>query len=284
MPTLVASGRTGFRAKAAVPLRRGTPHRPMRTFRSSSRLAEPRPDHKQACATGIGSGAVARDRKPATTPCLQTELFILTLLRNDGARGTAQAEAHESACFACDRQRRRDCVMLGGGQFSEPRSDRKSRAAGWAIMAARVLWTGALSVLAMKALAADWPCSGRDVHNTRNAEDEHVLDSSRIAELKPLWTLTTDGNVAATPAVVDGMVYAPDFGGSLWAVDAATTCALSRAGQNRRSEGEGFAVIRRTESRAPFRNDRYLRFAAVPTTPCASLLVRYHPAKERLVS
>ena len=67
-----------------------------------------------------------------------------------------------------------------------------------------------------------------------------------IAELKPLWTLTTDGNVAATPAVVDGMVYAPDFGGSLWAVDAATTCALSRAGQNRRSEGEGFAVIRRT--------------------------------------
>jgi polyvinyl alcohol dehydrogenase (cytochrome) len=34
--------------------------------------------------------------------------------------------------------------------------------------------------------------------------------------------VTTDGNVTATPAVVGGAVYAPDFGGSLWAVDAAT--------------------------------------------------------------
>lgn len=74
----------------------------------------------------------------------------------------------------------------------------------------------------MKARATDWPYSGRDVHNTRNAEDEHVLDASRIAEIKPLWTVTTDGSVVATPAVVGGLVYAPDFGGSLWAVDAAT--------------------------------------------------------------
>jgi hypothetical protein len=83
-PSAASSGRTGFRGKAAAPLRRGTLHHPMRTFRYSSRVAEPRPDHKHACATGIGSGAVARDRKPATTPCLQTELFILTLLCNDG--------------------------------------------------------------------------------------------------------------------------------------------------------------------------------------------------------
>ncbi|HLX16107.1 MAG TPA: PQQ-binding-like beta-propeller repeat protein [Bradyrhizobium sp.] len=89
-------------------------------------------------------------------------------------------------------------------------------------MAAAVLWASALSLLAMEAVAADWPCSGRDIHNTRNADDEHVLDSSRIAELRPLWTLTTDRNVAATPAVMDGLVYATDFGGSLWAVDAAT--------------------------------------------------------------
>jgi polyvinyl alcohol dehydrogenase (cytochrome) len=74
----------------------------------------------------------------------------------------------------------------------------------------------------MQALAADWPCSGRDTHNTRNAKDENILDASRIAELRPLWTVTTDGNVTATPAVVDGVVYAPDFGGSLWAVDGAT--------------------------------------------------------------
>ena len=89
-------------------------------------------------------------------------------------------------------------------------------------MAAAVFWASAPSLLAMEAVAADWPCSGRDIHNTRNADDEHVLNSSRIAELRPLWTVTTDGNVAATPAVMDGLVYATDFGGSLWAVDAAT--------------------------------------------------------------
>ena len=115
----------------------------------------------------------------------------------------------------------RQLSLLGDRQMSKPKSYRKSRAARWTITAG-VLWASALSGGATKALAGDWPSAGRDVHNTRNAEDERVLDASRIAELRPLWTLTTDGNVAATPAVVDGIVYAPDFGGSLWAVDAAT--------------------------------------------------------------
>ena len=79
--------------------------------------------------------------------------------------------------------------------MSEPKSDLKSPARR-AIMAAAVLWASALSLLAMEAVAADWPCSGRDIHNTRNADDEHVLNSSRVAELRPLWTVTTDGNVA----------------------------------------------------------------------------------------
>ena len=105
--------------------------------------------------------------------------------------------------------------------MSEPNSDRKITAAGRAVVAAAVLWAGAAS-LATEALAGDWQFSGRDVHNTRNAEDEHTLDVSRVAELKPLWAVITDGNVAATPAVVNGMVYATDLGGSLWAVDAAT--------------------------------------------------------------
>ena len=113
-------------------------------------------------------------------------------------------------------------LRLAGVKLSEPKSDRKSGPPRRAIMAGSVLWASALSLLAMKAAAADWPCSGHDIHNTRNAEDEHLLDASRIAEIKPLWTLTTDGNVAATPTVVGGLVYAPDFGGSLWAVDSAT--------------------------------------------------------------
>ena len=30
----------------------------------------------------------------------------------------------------------------------------------------------------------DWPCSGHDVHNTRNATDERVLAPSQVAQLK----------------------------------------------------------------------------------------------------
>ena len=90
-----------------------------------------------------------------------------------------------------------------------------------AVLAPGLFCAIALSWAAAQAPAPDWPFSGRDIHNTRNA-DEHILDSSRVAELKALWTLTTDGNVSATPTVAGGAVYVPDFGGSLWAIDAAT--------------------------------------------------------------
>ena len=88
-------------------------------------------------------------------------------------------------------------------------------------VAASLLWAASPALAAGQA-PTDWPFSGHDIHNTRNAAGESILDPSRVASLKPLWTLTTDGNVSATPAVVDDVVYAPDFGGSLWAVDAAT--------------------------------------------------------------
>ena len=88
-----------------------------------------------------------------------------------------------------------------------------------------VVASGFLCAIALSSAAAqppDWPFSGHDIHNTRNAADERILDPSRVAELKPLWMVTTDGNVSATPSVVGGAVYVPDFGGSLWAVDVAT--------------------------------------------------------------
>lgn len=91
-----------------------------------------------------------------------------------------------------------------------------------ALAAASLLFASAISQAAEPAPTTDWPFFGRDIHNTRNAADEHVLDATQVANLKPLWTVTTDGAVSATPAVVDGVVYAPDFGGSLWAIDAAT--------------------------------------------------------------
>jgi polyvinyl alcohol dehydrogenase (cytochrome) len=98
----------------------------------------------------------------------------------------------------------------------------KCNAAAMKLSLAAILLSVVPHALAADQAPADWPFSGHDIHNTRNAAGESTLDPSRVAGLTPLWTLTTDGNVTATPAVVDGVVYAPDFGGSLWAVDAAT--------------------------------------------------------------
>lgn len=68
--------------------------------------------------------------------------------------------------------------------------------------------------------AGDWPMAGQNVHNTRSAPGERAIGVDSVAKLAPRWTLDTDGNVSATPTVVDGVVYVPDFGGTLWAVDA----------------------------------------------------------------
>jgi polyvinyl alcohol dehydrogenase (cytochrome) len=68
----------------------------------------------------------------------------------------------------------------------------------------------------------DWPVAGQNEHNTRSATHEHMIGLDNVAQLAPRWSLDTDGEVTATPTVVDGVVYVPDFGGSLWAVDAAT--------------------------------------------------------------
>ncbi len=68
----------------------------------------------------------------------------------------------------------------------------------------------------------DWTSAGQNVHNTRDAATEHVIGPGNVAGLVPRWVLTTTGNVAATPAVSRGVVYVPDLGGTLWAVNAAS--------------------------------------------------------------
>ncbi len=100
--------------------------------------------------------------------------------------------------------------------------DKIGAAIGLVFAAASLLGLTALSRAADSAPTSDWPSFGRDLHNTRDASDEHALDSADVANLQPIWTVTTDGNVSATPAVVEGIVYVPDFGGSLWAIDAKT--------------------------------------------------------------
>jgi len=87
---------------------------------------------------------------------------------------------------------------------------------------------------------------GHDVRNTRSQPAEEKIDRRNVSRLLPKWTLTTAGDVSATPAVVNDegrddddhgkgegdrdddrahgrqAVYFPDWGGMLWKVDADT--------------------------------------------------------------
>jgi polyvinyl alcohol dehydrogenase (cytochrome) len=68
--------------------------------------------------------------------------------------------------------------------------------------------------------AASWPSAGQNLQDTRNAPDERSVGPFNVRDLAPRWVLTTKGNVTTAPAVVDGTIYVPDYGGMLWAVDA----------------------------------------------------------------
>jgi hypothetical protein len=69
---------------------------------------------------------------------------------------------------------------------------------------------------------AGWASSGQNDHNTRFAAAEDTIDSANVGSLRPKWVFTTHGDVSATATVVSGVVYFPDWGGKLWAIDAQT--------------------------------------------------------------
>lgn len=91
--------------------------------------------------------------------------------------------------------------------------------------AAAVCAVSVLAVInAVPASAADepWAMGGHDLNNSRSNPAETILSPTSVGRLALNWTVTTRGDVSATPAVVDGFVYFPDWGGSFWKVDAAT--------------------------------------------------------------
>jgi polyvinyl alcohol dehydrogenase (cytochrome) len=73
-----------------------------------------------------------------------------------------------------------------------------------------------------RALAANWPMFGQNVANTANNGADTVISKTNVSRLKPKWIATTGGDVSARPAVVGSVVYFPDWGGNLQALDAAT--------------------------------------------------------------
>jgi polyvinyl alcohol dehydrogenase (cytochrome) len=64
--------------------------------------------------------------------------------------------------------------------------------------------------------------AGQNVANWRYQPQEDNLTVKNIGKATPKWVATLDGDVSATPAVVDDAVYVPDWGGSFSRLDAAT--------------------------------------------------------------
>src|SRR6185503_1319307 len=69
---------------------------------------------------------------------------------------------------------------------------------------------------------ADWPFYGGNVCNTRVTRGSAGITPANAPQLGVKWVAELAGDVSATPAVVGGQVYVPDWSGMLTRIDAAT--------------------------------------------------------------
>src|SRR5215469_13335299 len=76
------------------------------------------------------------------------------------------------------------------------------------------------------ASATDWPMFGGNIANQSSTVGETAISSKNVSQLKVKWVAKTGGDVSAKPAVVKGVVYFPDWGGNIWALNAATGKAI----------------------------------------------------------
>src|SRR5262245_15904699 len=92
---------------------------------------------------------------------------------------------------------------------------------GWGMINA-VCGIAACGLLTLSgASAQDWTMGGQNLSDWRN-QPATGINPQNVAGLKPKWTFTTGGDVTATPAVSNGIVYFPDFAGNYYAVNAKT--------------------------------------------------------------
>jgi polyvinyl alcohol dehydrogenase (cytochrome) len=76
------------------------------------------------------------------------------------------------------------------------------------------------------ALGPSWLFAGNDVTNSRTQSAETKISSSNVGQLAVKWTAPTHGDVSATPTVANGVVYFPDWGGYINAVNAQTGAVI----------------------------------------------------------
>ena len=72
----------------------------------------------------------------------------------------------------------------------------------------------------------DWAMGGHDLANTRSQDAEKTIGAANASQLAVKWQLATHGDISATPAVVDGAVYVPDWAGYVYKVNAATGAVI----------------------------------------------------------
>lgn len=90
----------------------------------------------------------------------------------------------------------------------------------------------ALTIVATAATGAstsDWSMSGQGITNWRYQPNENQINADNAGSLKVAWAASLGGDISATPAVVGGVAYVPDWGGFLSAVDTRTGSVLWQA-------------------------------------------------------
>ncbi len=97
--------------------------------------------------------------------------------------------------------------------------------AGVALRAVGIVTTALIVIMPTIISRADesqWKLGGQNLNNTRDQATERYLKPENVANLSPKWVFTTGGDISATPAVVDGAIYLPDWAGNLFKIDAQT--------------------------------------------------------------
>jgi polyvinyl alcohol dehydrogenase (cytochrome) len=116
--------------------------------------------------------------------------------------------------------------------MSDAKKARRRRAPMlFAPLAAAVVTGLALTAPASAATAgspSDWSMGGQNISDTHYNAYETTISSSNASKLTTKWTFKTAGDVSATPAVVGGDLYFPDWGGYLNAVDKDTGALVWR--------------------------------------------------------
>jgi len=75
-----------------------------------------------------------------------------------------------------------------------------------------------------------WPVAGQNIADTHSQPAEHKINTGNVAGLQTRWTFTAlpsvtssaSSDISATPTVAKNVVYFPDWGGHLYAVNAQT--------------------------------------------------------------